>query len=170
MLVVADASPLHYLVLLESPHILHTLFGRIIIPRAVAEELQHPQTPARVRAWIAHSPEWLEIRAVGVPMDATLAHLDSGEQEAIMLAQELQADLLLMDEWEGRREAERRTLAVTGVLGVLERAAQASLLDLPSTLTRLLATNFYAPANLIRDLLARDAARKARSPESGETH
>jgi predicted nucleic acid-binding protein len=67
-----------------------------------------------------------------------------------------------MDEWEGRREAERRALTVTGVLGVLERAAQQQLLDLPSTLARLLTTNFYAPANLVRDMLARDADRKSR--------
>ena len=69
-----------------------------------------------------------------------------------------------MDEWQGRREAERRSLTVTGVLGVLERAAQRELLDLPSTLTRLLATNFYAPANLVRDMLARDADWKSRPP------
>ena len=60
--------------------------------------------------------------------------------------------------------AVRRALTATGVLGVLERAAQQELLDLPSTLTRLLASNFYAPANLIRDMLARDARRKSRPP------
>ena len=42
MLVIADASPLHYLILLESTNILPVLFGRIVIPRAVAAELQHP--------------------------------------------------------------------------------------------------------------------------------
>jgi len=160
MRVVADASPLHYLILLECPHILQTLFGRIPLPRAVAEELQHPQTPAVVSTWMARAPAWVDTRNVGTPPDTTLAHLDPGEREAITLAQALHADLLLMDEWEGRREAERRSLTVTGVLGLLERAAQQGLLDLPSALTRLQTTNFYAPARLIRDLLARDAARK----------
>jgi len=56
MLVIADASPLHYLILLESTDILPVLFGRIVIPRAVAEELQHRQTPAVVRVWMATPP------------------------------------------------------------------------------------------------------------------
>jgi predicted nucleic acid-binding protein len=164
MLVIADASPLHYLILLESSHILPTLFDRIVIPRAVAEELQHSQTPAVVRVWMATPPAWLDIQDVSIAPEASLAHLDSGEQEVIMLAQALHADLLLMDEWAGRREAERRALTVTGVLGVLERAARRELLDLPSTLTRLLASNFYTPVNLIRDMLARDADRKPQPP------
>jgi len=69
-----------------------------------------------------------------------------------------------MDEWEGRQEATRRALTVTGMLGVLERAARQELIDLPSALTRLLATNFYAPTNLVRDMLTRDADRKSQLP------
>jgi predicted nucleic acid-binding protein len=160
MLVVADATPLHYLVLIASTPILPVLFGHILIPHAVAEELQHPQTPAKVRAWLTSPPPWLEIRHVGHAPPTTLAHLDPGEQEAILLAQELQADLLLMDDWQGRQEAHRRALIVTGTLGVLEHAAEQGLLDLPTALTRLQATNFFLPAPLIRDLLARDASRK----------
>jgi predicted nucleic acid-binding protein len=134
MLVIADASPLHYLILIASTDILPALFDRIVIPRAVAAELQHPQTPTAVRVWMATTPAWLDIQDVGTAPDASLSHLDPGEQEAITLAQALHADLLLMDEWEGRREAERRALTVTGILGVLERAAQRELLDLPATL------------------------------------
>jgi predicted nucleic acid-binding protein len=164
MLVIADASPLHYLILIASTDILPALFDRIVIPRAVAAELQHPQTPTAVRVWVATTPAWLGIQDVGIAPDASLSHLDRGEQEAITLAQALHADLLLMDDWEGRREAERRALAVTGILGALERAAQRELLDLPATLMRLLTTNFYAPANLVRDMLARDADRKSQPP------
>ena len=162
MLVIADASPLHYLILLESTDVLSVLFGRIVIPRAVAAELQHPQTPAVVRVWMATPPTWLDIQNVGTVSDASLSRLVPGEQEAITLAQALHTDLLLIDEWEGRREARRRGLTVAGILGVLERAAQQQLLDLPPILTRLMATNSYAPANLVRDMLARDAERKSR--------
>jgi predicted nucleic acid-binding protein len=49
MLVIADASPLHYLILIASTDILPALFDRIVIPRAVAAELQHPKTPTAVR-------------------------------------------------------------------------------------------------------------------------
>jgi predicted nucleic acid-binding protein len=147
--------------------ILPALFGRIVIPGAVVTELQHPHTPAVVRAWMAAPPPWLDIHDVSTAPDLTLMPLDPGEQEAIVLAQSLQADLLLIDEWKGRREAMQRSLPVTGVLGVLERAAQQGLLDLPSALTRLLTTNFYAPATLVRDMLARDATRKANPPTGG---
>jgi predicted nucleic acid-binding protein len=111
---------------------------------------------------MAAPPPWLDIQDVRVAPDATLAHLGSGERDAIALAQELHADLLLMDAWEGRREAKRRALTITGILGVLERAAWQELLNIPTVLTRLLATNLYAPANLVRDMLARDAARESR--------
>jgi predicted nucleic acid-binding protein len=162
MRVIADASPLHYLVLIEAISILPALFGSILIPQAVAEELQHPKTPPPVRVWLASPPAWLEIHRVGAS-DATLAHLDAGEREAVMLSQELGADFLLMDDWEGRQEAERRALTVTGTLGVLERAAEQGLLDLPTALARLQTTNFYLPTNLVRDLLARDTVRKGQA-------
>ena len=163
MLVIADASPLHYLVLIEAISILPTLFGRILIPQAVTEELQHPKTPLPVRVWLTPPPAWLEIHRVSDASDTTLAHVDTGEQEVIMLAQELGAGLLLMDDWEGRQEAQRRALTVTGTLGVLERAAAQGLLDLPTILARLQTTNFYLSVTLVRDLLARDAARKGQT-------
>jgi len=109
---------------------------------------------------LVSSPSWLDIRPVGHAQDTALAHLDAGERETIVLAQELRADLLLMDDWEGRREAERRALRVTGTLGILDRAAERGFLDLPAALARLQATNFYLPTTLVHDLLARDAARK----------
>jgi len=160
MRVITDASPLHYLVLIACVHILPELFGRVLVPCAVAAELQYPRAPAEIRTWLISSPSWLDIRPVGQPPDITLVHLDAGEQEAIRLAEELRADLLLMDDWEGRREAERRALRVTGTLGILERAAERGLLDLPAILARLQATDFCLPATLVRDLLARDAGRK----------
>jgi predicted nucleic acid-binding protein len=160
MRVITDASPLHYLVSIACVHILPELFGRILVPRAAAAELQHPRALAEIRTWLLCSPSWLDIRPVGHALDIALAHLGAGEREASVLAQELRADLLLMDDWEGRREAERRALQVTGTLGVLERAAERGLLDLPAALARLQATNFYLPTTLIRDLLARDAARR----------
>jgi predicted nucleic acid-binding protein len=56
MLVVADAPPLHYLVLIGSTPILAALFGHILIPHAIAEELQHPHTPTEVHTWLASPP------------------------------------------------------------------------------------------------------------------
>ena len=85
--------------------------------------------------------------------------LGDGEREAIALAQALPADVVLIDEGDGRREAHARGLRVTGTFGVLERRAIRGLVDLPSMVARLRATTFRARADLYRDLLARDAAR-----------
>jgi predicted nucleic acid-binding protein len=114
-----------------------------------------------VRAWAASPPDWLDVQQAARAPEANLQHLERGEQEAIVLAQELQADLLLMDDKDGRQAAEQRGLTVFGTLGVLERGAEQSLVDISEALPWLLATNFYAPARIIQDLLARDAARKA---------
>ncbi len=66
-----------------------------------------------------------------------------------------------MDDWDGRQEAERRHLEVTGTLGVLERASIRGLLDLPTAIARLQMTNFYVRDEIVQELLARDSARKS---------
>jgi predicted nucleic acid-binding protein len=68
--------------------------------------------------------------------------------------------LILIDDADGRLEAERHALTTTGTLGTLEAAAIHGLIDLPVALTRLQATTFRARPELYQDLLARDAARK----------
>ena len=52
MLVVADTSPLNYLVLMQQDTLLPTLYERVMIPPAVREELQRPRTPQAVRQWV----------------------------------------------------------------------------------------------------------------------
>jgi len=123
MIVVADAGPLHYLVLIGAVGVLRPLYSCGLVPQTVAEELQETNTPAAVRAWIAQPPEWCEIRP-DPPSDPALQPLDPGERAAIILALSLHADRLLIDEWEGRAEAEHRHLLVTGTLGVLAEAHQ----------------------------------------------
>jgi hypothetical protein len=76
--------------------------------------------------------------------------LGSGEREAIALAQILQADLPLIDDFDGRFEARRLGLRVTGTLGVLRVAAELRLIDVNAVVRSLRATNFYVDDNLIR--------------------
>ena len=61
MIVIADTTPINYLVLIGKVDILPVLYGRILIPEAVCEELQHDRTPDAVRAWVQKPPAWLEI-------------------------------------------------------------------------------------------------------------
>lgn len=162
MLVVSDNSPVRYLRVLDCTELLPALFGRVIIPRAVLGELHHPHTPAVVRTWLNAPPAWLDICPIVGSPDATLASLEAGEQEAIVLAQERHADLLLVDDGKARDLALQRGLRVMGTVGVLEAAAAQGRVDLPDVLTRLLTTNFRILRTIITDALARDAERKRR--------
>lgn len=132
----------------------------LLVPQAVVMELQQPKTPVRVRTWITAPPVWLEVRQPVHPPDVTLQRLGAGERDTLLLAQELRADLVLLDDREAHAEATRRGLATLGTLRILEMAAQRHLLDLPTALHALAATTFYMDDLLRRDLLARDAARK----------
>jgi len=155
MIVVSDTTPLNYLVLIEQVDVLRQLYGRVIIPPAVFDELQRDRTPTAVRDWIANRPAWLEVHPVSVPPEAALEALDAGEREAIALAEQLGADLLLMDDRDGRREAVRRNLRITGTLGVLNEAAERGLIDLATTIERLQQTSFRASPELLQSLLNR---------------
>jgi predicted nucleic acid-binding protein len=160
MLVVSDNSPVRYLRVLDCAHVLPVLFGRIFIPHAVFVELQHPHTPVAVRTWLADPPAWLAVHPIAGRPDVALSTLESGEQEAIVLTQELQADILLVDDGKARDLAIQRGLRVMGTVGILEQAASRGLVDLPEVLTRLLTTNFRILHTIINDALTRDAERK----------
>jgi predicted nucleic acid-binding protein len=160
MLVVADSSPLHYLVLIDHAAILPTLFGQVVIPPTAVEELQRSRTSALVRDWMSSSPACLEIRHPRQTPEALLFRLGAGERDVIVLAQEMQATLLWMNDMEGRAAAEHLDFSVMGTLRVLELAAERGLLDLSTAIAKLQATSFYAPAAIIREMLARNAARK----------
>jgi predicted nucleic acid-binding protein len=160
MLVVADASPLHYLILIEHIEVVPSLYGTIMVPPIVLTELRRPQAPQAVRTWLANMPAWVELRAPHTSLSLELQHLGAGERDAILLAQELHADLILLDDQKGRQAAHQRALTVMGTLGVLERAAISGLLDLPSAITRLQASNFRIHPEIIQELLERDTARR----------
>jgi predicted nucleic acid-binding protein len=109
--------------------------------------------------WLAAPPSWLEVYPLRGQPGATVARLEAGEQEAIVLAQELQADILLVDDGKARDVAIAQGLHVMGTVGVLEQAAIQRLVDLPEVLARLLTTNFRILPSIITEVLARDAER-----------
>jgi predicted nucleic acid-binding protein len=160
VIVLSDTSPLNYLVLIGHIDILPTLFGRIIIPTAVHHELLHPGTPEAVRRWIETPPSWLEIRLPS-HLEENIA-LGRGEVEAISLAIEINADLLLMDDRVARRMAESKGLSVVGTLNVLEASAARGLLDLSAALDKLRQTNFHVSEEILNHVLALDVERRKR--------
>jgi predicted nucleic acid-binding protein len=103
MIVVADTSPLNYLIRLGHPNVLHKIYGRVLVPHAVLIEMQHPEAPTEVRAWASAPPPWLEERQVEQIDESLAAELGAGEREAITLALEVRADVLLIDERAGEK-------------------------------------------------------------------
>jgi predicted nucleic acid-binding protein len=156
MIVVADTSPLNYLIQIACDSLLPQLYERTVVPSGVMQELGHAGAPAVVRAWLIRVPDWIEVSVPTAPPDAELAFLGLGEREAIQLAQEKQADLLLMDERKGRLEATRRGLRIIGTLGVLLNAGELGLIDPEIAYLRLLAeTTFRTSASLEAQFLGR---------------
>lgn len=170
MIVIADTSPINYLVRIGEIDLLPTLFGRVVLPMAVCRELQDPLAPDAVRRWISNPPDWVDVRATRLTPDTALlrADLDAGEQEAILLALELDAGQLIIDDLDGRREAERRKLTVTGTIGVLRAASRMGAANLRDALDRLRGTNFHLSQHFYDQLIA-EAALLKQARFSGRT-
>lgn len=153
----ADTSPLNYLVQCEAIQVLPQLYGQVVIPQAVFDELSDPGAPDAVRKWIEAPPSWISVQSPQT-IEQGLA-LGRGEVEAICLAQEIHADEILLDERRARTAAIERGLTVTGTLGVLEAAAKRQLLNLPEVIQKLERTNFRIDPALVQAALKRDAQR-----------
>ena len=155
--VVSDTSPLHYLILCGVDPILPQLFELVVIPPTVFAELQHPNTPPPVQAWMRMLPAWVAVKTP-TSLDPSL-DVDAGELEAISLAREIGAAAILIDDRAGRHAAAQCGLAVIGTLGLLEQAAARGWIDLPQPLERLQRTNARVDPKLVEALLQRHTAR-----------
>lgn len=153
MIVISDTSPLNYLILIGKAELLPSLFGRVIIPNAVFAELQAAGASAKVRHWSRNLPEWIEIKRTGLTADRSLGILDAGEREAILLAQELSADLLLVDDRQARRAAVDLGIAITGTVGILDKAAKAGLIDIQTAVEEIQKTSFRIADDVVRKLI-----------------
>ena len=116
-------------------------------------ELKHPATPKPVQDWAINVPDWVEV--VSPKSRLVLGQLDLGESEAIALAAEVHADVVLMDEQAGRQEAVRRGLKVAGTLSVLDDAEQAGLVNFDAAVAELQKTSFRLSQAVLADIKAR---------------
>jgi predicted nucleic acid-binding protein len=101
LVVVADTSPIRYLVEIGHVGVLPKLFERIFIPSLVYDELRHPSAPATVRAWANSLPGWLEVSPVTLSDEPAFQALDDGENSALTLGLTLGAELILIDDRKG---------------------------------------------------------------------
>ncbi len=155
MTVICDTSPLCYLILIDRVEVLPQLFNRIIIPTAVYTELLAEGSYPKIQDWIAEPPGWLEIQTVTTLLPGLPNKLGAGEQEAISLAVQLNAALIILDDMDARQAALDRELTVTGLLGVLYRAGTQDLINFPNAIDRLQQTTFRVSATLIQSFLTR---------------
>ncbi len=161
MIIVSDTTPLRYLIEIEEIHILEKLFGEVIIPEKVAEELQRPKTPQQVKDWMQARPGWLHVRKADLSFFIPQKKIDEGEREAFALALELKADAVLLDDKDATTEAARHNILTIPTFTILERAAAGNLLDLPLTVDAMRRTSFRLPSEKdITAMLERDRLRK----------
>lgn len=132
MIVVSDTSPITNLAAIGQLDLLCQLYTTIVIPLAVYNEMVIVGKPVpgavevQTLSWI--QPQTVsDVQAV-IDLQKNQDEIDLGEAEAILLAQQLKADLLLMDERHGRAIAVNYGLRVTGLLGVLLQAKRNGLI------------------------------------------
>ena len=129
MIVVSDTSPINNLAAISQLYLLHQLYGTVLIPEAVYQELTDPSFPVAGGTEV-QTLDWIQTRTVRerTIVESLSNELDIGEAEAIALAVEIQAERLLIDERRGRLVASRLNLRYTGILGILVEAKSQGLI------------------------------------------
>ena len=158
MTAVADTSPLCFLILIGEVELRPKLFSHVAVPSAVIAELIHEDAPDAVRSWASNPPSWAYVHENPTRSTSGLEKLQAGEQAAILLAESIHANLILLDEKSARRVAAERGMRMTGTLGILGEGSLRGLVDLPAAVDRLRKTNFRCSPALLKATLDRLAA------------
>ena len=159
MIVVSDSTPLITLVKATQLQVLHELFGEIIIPEAVYDELTVNEKYIE-EAQLINSSAFIRVISVDDRKSVSLlqraAGLDLGESEAIIYAENNNADLLLVDEASGRRVAKSMGIEIMGSIGVLVSAFRKGILsedEVNDAFQRIRNANRHISEKLIKDAL-----------------
>ena len=152
MIVVSDTSPITNLIQIGCLNLLNVVFGKIIIPQTVYNELCELADQKKILA----DQDWISViaaenRSVITQLEA---NLDKGEAEAIALAIELQSDFLIIDEIKGRTIAENMGIKIVGLLGTLLKAKELGYLsELKPKLEQLVKLGFRINPRLYEHVL-----------------
>jgi uncharacterized protein len=130
MIVVSNTTPLIGLATIQRFDLLRQMFGKVNIPQAVYDESVTSGREEGGAKQEVSGADWIETIAVRdrLAVDVLLDELDLGEAETIVLARELNADWVLMDEKKGRRKVTELGLNKIGTVGILLKAKQMGLL------------------------------------------
>jgi predicted nucleic acid-binding protein len=163
--VVSDTTPLHYLILVGRESILEKLYGKVFIPPGVLAELAHASAPVQISNWAARPPAWVTV-ATPAMIPGRYDGLDFGERQALALAVEIKADLVLLDDKLARRLAQRELMRVKGTLGVVADAAKANLLDFVETVEALQRTSMHLDQEFVREVV--EEYKRSKGQERGK--
>ena len=148
MIIVSDTTPLRYLILIDQIELLPRFFQEIVVPKSVYDELTTEKAPIKVTTFMASLPSWMSVLPNADLSDPGLFEIDEGERQAILLAEKLMADGILIDDLAGRKAAEMRGIFVIGTLGVLEVAARNGDIDFRTEITKIRKAGFYVTDEL----------------------
>lgn len=153
--VVSNTTPLIALSVIGHLDVLRALYTEILIPPAVHAEIMAGRFKQAGAIELNHAP-WIRVVSLKDTRRASLlVDLDRGEAEAIALALELDASLLLVDERLARRYAQRVGLSISGTLGVLLKAKERGLIaELRPLIQRLLEGRIYLGEDIVRKALS----------------
>lgn len=151
MIVVADTSPVCYLILIRRVELRFQWFGSVAIPDEVRRELLRDPLHEAVREWAFAPPAWVTLHTIEAPNDLDL---DRGETEAVYLAKRLGA-LLIVDDGKARAVAAAQGLAIIGLIGLLARGAEQGLTDFAQAVADLEQTTFRIHPSIVAPLLQR---------------
>lgn len=156
MIVISDASPLINLAVIDQLDLLQQLYQEIIIPEAVYRELVEKGAGQTLADELGNI-DWIKSQQVENRnlAEALKLELDDGEAEAIALAVETKASLLLIDERKGRSIANNFDLQYIGIIGVLIEAKASQLIpEVKSVLDNLIVkAGFWISDSLYQRIL-----------------
>ncbi len=156
MIIVSNTTPLIAFSSLQKFDLLNKLFGKLYIAEAVYHEATIAKKEKDNLAFEIAQADWIQTVKVKdrLAVDVLLDELDLGEAETIVLAKEINADWVLMDEKKGRRKLTQLGLAKIGTVGLLVKAKEIGLLaEIKPEIKALTETSFNLSESVINTVL-----------------
>lgn len=148
--VIVNSTPLIVLANVNKLELLQQLYGRIIVPQAVYDEVT--AKPHSLSSLTVAQSHWIVVEQISNQAEKKMyqAKLHAGEVEVMILAQENpQADLVILDDNAAKKTAKYLGLKVTGTLGILVKAKEQNFLEeIRPVLDEIIANGFYISKTL----------------------
>lgn len=152
--VIVNTTPLLSLGNIEKLNILRQMYGKIIIPKSVYEEVMEKQdTASQV---LTAAMDWIEVKSIENRADYAMyrSRLHSGEIEVMILAQQVpRADLVILDDMAARKTANYLGIPLTGTIGVLIKAKQRGIITAVMPILEELEANGFFISNKVKQMI-----------------